>query len=135
MSDLASSPGSTPAAAGLSARDGWLILGGALLLRAAAFRPELPPAPPEAVLTGPEAGPALLGIRLLAAAGGSLAAWLVALAGARLAGRTAGLGAGWLIALTPFAVRTAGWMGAPGILLPAAALALLCLIRRIQEPR
>jgi tetratricopeptide (TPR) repeat protein len=127
--------GPTPAASALSARDGWLILAGALALRAAAFRPGLPPAPPEAILAGPETGAALFGLRLAAVLAGSLAALLVAWTGARLAGRAAGLGAGWLLALTPFAVRNAGWLGPPGVLVASAALALFFLARWVDGRR
>jgi tetratricopeptide (TPR) repeat protein len=105
------------------------LFAGALLLRAAAFRPSLPPAPPEALLVGPEPGAVLVALRVLSLILGALAAVLVAQAAARACGRTAGLAAGALLAAAPFALTHAGWVGAPGLLVFAAAGCLFHLVR------
>jgi len=105
----------------MPARDGWLLFAGALVLRLAAFRPELPPTPPETLLTGADPGPALLALRGVSLLAAALAVVLVARAGSLLAGRATGWVAGALLALAPFALRHAGWIGPPGLLLLAAS--------------
>ncbi|MGQ0721696.1 MAG: tetratricopeptide repeat protein [Candidatus Eiseniibacteriota bacterium] len=110
-------------------RESAALFAAALLLRAAAFRPGLPPAPPEAVLLGPEPGPVLLAARVGSLVLGALAVVLTASTAAALGGRLAGLAAGALLAAAPFALSHSGWVGAPGALLLAAAGCLLHLVR------
>jgi hypothetical protein len=105
------------------------LFAAALLLRAAAFRPGLPPVPPEAVLLGPEPGAALLAARSASVALGALAAVLTARAASAVGGRLPGLTAGALLAAAPFALSHSGWLGAPGALVLAAAGCLLHLVR------
>jgi hypothetical protein len=119
----------------LSAREAGALFAGALLLRLLALRPGLPPAPPEALLVGPDGGAALLVLRLLSVVTGSLAAVLAARAGGRLGGRTGAWTAGGLLALTPFAVRHSGWLGPPGLLVLAASGGLLQLVRWRDDRR
>jgi tetratricopeptide (TPR) repeat protein len=112
-----------------SFRDSAWLFAGALALRAAAFRPDLPPAPPEALLLGPEPGTSLLALRLLSLLLGALAVVLVARAGWRVGGRPAGLAAGALLAVAPFALTHAGWVGTPGLLVLAGSGLFLHLAR------
>jgi hypothetical protein len=119
---------STPPSAP-SLRESAALFAAAVLLRAAAFRPSLPPAPPEALLLGPEPGAALLAARLGSLVLGGLAAVLTAWAAAAAGGRFAGLAAGALLAAAPFTLSHSGWVGAPGALVLASSGCLLHLVR------
>ncbi|NNE43548.1 MAG: hypothetical protein HKN12_05025, partial [Gemmatimonadetes bacterium] len=108
----------------------------AAVVRLAALRPDLAPAPPEALILGSEPDTALFLVRLLTVLAGSLAVLLAAAAGTRVAGKPAGWAAGLLLAVLPFALRHSGWVGSPALLLLAgAALSCGLLLWNDHRPR